>query len=149
MIAVARLAVAFGLAGLLPFLFGAFSLLFWPQHSDALVGYFYLYSAGILAFMAGVYWPIALQLEDRCYPLSPLTTIVLSQLFFLTAGIGLILPVSVQLVLYPIAYLGLYVVDVRWMNLYWPRWYRRLRLILTVVALLTQLVVATLYLSAH
>ncbi|MDX1800197.1 MAG: DUF3429 domain-containing protein [Marinobacter sp.] len=149
MIAVARLAVAFGLAGLIPFLFGASSLLFWPQHSQTLVPYFYLYSAGILAFMAGVYWPIALQLEDRCYPLSPLTTIVLSQLFFLTAGIGLVLPVDVQLVLYPIAYLGLYIVDVRWMNLYWPGWYRRLRLILTAVALLTQLVVATLYLSAH
>lgn len=149
MIAVARLAVAFGLAGLIPFLFGAASLLLWPQHNDQLVHYFYLYSAGILAFMAGVYWPIALQLEDRCYPLSPLSTIFLSQLFFLTAGIGLVLPVSVQLILYPLAYLGLYAVDVRWMNLYWPGWYRKLRLVLTAVALVSQLLVAGLYLSSH
>lgn len=148
MIAVARLAVAFGLAGLVPFLLGALSLLLWPAHNDQLAHYFYLYSAGILAFMAGVYWPIALQLEARCYPLSPLTTIVLSQLFFLTAGIGLVLPVTAQLVLYPLAYLGLYVVDVRWMNLYWPGWYRKLRLVLTAVALLSQLVVAGLYLSS-
>ncbi len=148
MIAVARLAVAFGLAGLVPFLFGTVSLLLWPQQSDRLVHYFYLYSAGILAFMAGVYWPIALQLENRCYPLSPLSTIFLSQLFFLTAGIGLLLPTTVQLVIYPLAYVGLYVVDVRWMNLYWPAWYRKLRLVLTTVALISQLVVAGLFLSS-
>lgn len=149
MIAVARLAVAFGLAGLVPFLFGAASLFIWPQHSVQLVHYFYLYSAGILAFMAGVYWPIAMQLEARCYPLSPLSTIFLSQLFFLTAGIGLVASTSVQLVLYPIAFLGLYLVDVRWMNLYWPAWYRKLRLVLTVVALISQAVVAGWVWSAH
>ncbi len=142
MISVSRLAIAIGLAGLLPFLFGALALFVWPAQSLTLVHYFYLYSAGILAFMAGVYWPIALQLEDRCYPLSPISTLVISQCFFLTAGLGLLLPREAQMVVYPLAFLGLYLVDIRWMNLYWPPWYRNLRLTLTLVAVLCQLVVA-------
>lgn len=142
MIAVARLAIAIGLAGLVPFLFGAASVFIWPQHSPSLVQYFYLYSAGILAFMAGVYWPIALQLEDRCYPLSPISTMLISQGFFLTAGLGLLLPLVAKMLVYPLAFLALYLVDIRWMNLYWPRWYRNLRLALTLVAVVCQLVVA-------
>lgn len=149
MIAVARLAIAIGLAGLLPFIFGTVSLFCWPEYSLRWMGYFYIYSAGVLAFMAGVYWPIALQLENRCYPLSPLSTMVISQLFFLTAGLGLLLPVTAQIVLYPAAYLALCVVDVRWMNLYWPLWYQKLRLVLTAVAVLTQVVVAGWFLMTH
>ncbi|MEE3169404.1 MAG: DUF3429 domain-containing protein, partial [Pseudomonadota bacterium] len=61
MISVSRLAILVGIAGLVPFLAGIFGLFLVPQHSVALLGYFYLYSAGILAFMAGVYWPIAMQ----------------------------------------------------------------------------------------
>ncbi|WP_166253206.1 DUF3429 domain-containing protein [Marinobacter salicampi] len=143
MIAVARLAIAIGLAGLLPFLLGAAALFVWPESGLALVSYFYLYSAGILAFMAGVYWPIALQLENRCYPLSPLSTMLISQVFFLTAGITLLLPLAAQMIIYPVAFLGLYVVDTRWMTIYWPRWYRNLRLVLTSVAVVTQVSVAT------
>ncbi|WP_166268742.1 DUF3429 domain-containing protein [Marinobacter caseinilyticus] len=149
MIAVARLANAIGLLGLLPFILGALAVFIWPAHSLQITHYFYIYSAGILAFMAGVYWPIALQLENRCFPLSPLTTMVISQLFFLTAGIGLLLPMHLQIIIYPIAYLALYVVDVRWMKLYWPAWYRQLRLILTGVAILSQAVVAGWLLSVH
>ena len=142
MISVSRLAIAIGLAGLLPFIFGALAVFVWPQYGATLVSYFYLYSAGILAFMAGVYWPIALQLEDRCYPLSPISTLVISQCFFVAAGLGLLLPVTGQMLVYPLAFLGLYLVDIRWMNLYWPGWYRKLRLVLTLVAVVCQLVVA-------
>ncbi|MBS3805216.1 MAG: DUF3429 domain-containing protein [Oleiphilaceae bacterium] len=149
MIAVARLAIAIGLAGLLPFILGASALFIWPENSLAVVSYFFLYSAGILAFMAGVYWPIALQLEDRSYPMSPLSTMLISQTFFLIAGIGLLLPVAVQMIIYPLAFLALYFVDVRWMTLYWPDWYRKMRMMLTGVAVITQLVVATWLVSAH
>jgi hypothetical protein len=143
MIAVARLAIAIGLAGLVPFILAASSLFIWPEHGLMLVNYFFLYSAGILAFMAGVYWPIALQLENRAYPMSPLSTMLISQVFFLIAGIGLLLPVALQMVIYPLAFLGLYFVDVRWMTLYWPDWYRRMRMMLTGMAVVTQLIVAT------
>ena len=149
MIAVARVAIAIGLAGLLPFIFGASALFVWPEHSPATVGYYYLYSAGILAFMAGVYWPIALQLENRCYPLSPLYTMLISQLFFITAGVALLLPVTAQMVIYPLAYLGLYVVDAKWMRAYWPTWYLKLRLALTGVAMITQITVAAWLTMAH
>lgn len=149
MISVSRLAVLVGIAGLVPFLAGIFGLFLVPQHSVALLGYFYLYSAGILAFMAGVYWPIAMQLDNCSYPLSPLITMLLSQVFFVSAGIGLLLPVTGQIVLYTVAYLGLYLVDARWMRIYWPQWYLRLRLLLTSVVLVCQVIAAAWFLLLH
>lgn len=149
MISVSRLAVLVGIAGLVPFLAGIFGLFLVPQHSVALLGYFYLYSAGILAFMAGVYWPIAMQLDNCSYPLSPLITMLLSQVFFVSAGIGLLLPVTGQIVLYTVAYLGLYLVDARWMRIYWPQWYLRLRLLLTSVVLVCQVIAAASFLLLH
>lgn len=138
MIAVARLAILVGVAGLVPFLAGTI-LLFTGHYENATVlYYFYLYSAGILAFMAGIYWPLAMQLDDRCYPVSPLITMLLSQLFFLSAGLGLLLPVAGQVVVYTLAYLGLYIVDAKWMVAYWPQWYLRLRLGLTSAVLVCQ-----------
>ena len=92
--------------------------------------------------MAGVYWPIALQLEDRCFPLSPVVTLIISQLFFVTAGLSLLLPLAGQMVVYPLAYIALYIVDARWMRIYWPDWYRKLRLVLTVVACVCLVTVA-------
>ncbi|WP_111497145.1 MULTISPECIES: DUF3429 domain-containing protein [Marinobacter] len=142
MISVARLATAIGLAGLAPFLIGVLAIIFWPGAEALCIKLFYIYSAGILAFMAGVYWPIALQLEQRCFPLSPISTLVVSQVFFLTAGLALLLPLSAQTLVYPLAYLALYVVDVKWMRLYWPGWYRRLRAVLTLVACACQAVAA-------
>lgn len=148
MIAVARLATAIGLAGLIPFIFGVLAIMLWPDAEAMCVKLFYIYSAGVLAFMAGVYWPIALQLEQRCFPLSPIWTLVISQVFFLTAGLALLLPLMAQTVVYPLAYIALYVVDVRWMKLYWPGWYRRLRMVLTLVACACQ-VVAAFWLLSH
>ncbi|NMT62908.1 DUF3429 domain-containing protein [Marinobacter orientalis] len=149
MIAVARLAIVVGIAGLLPFLAAILGLFMMPAKSLTIISYFYLYSAGILAFMAGIYWPLAMQLENRCYPISPLVTMLLSQVFFITAGIGLLLPVAAQIVLYTAAYLGLYVVDARWMKVYWPDWYLKLRLVLTAVVLLCQIAAGTWFLMVH
>jgi len=137
-IAVARLAIVVGIAGLLPFLAAIVGLFTVPEQSVVIVSYFYLYSAGILAFMAGIYWPLAMQLENRCYPISPLVTMLLSQVFFITAGIGLLLPIAAQIVVYTLAYVALYVVDARWMRGYWPDWYLKLRLALTAVVLACQ-----------
>lgn len=149
MIAVARLAMAVGILGLLPFIAAVLLLFLVPAHSVAIIGWFYLYSAGILAFMGGVYWPIALQLENRCYPLSPQVTMLLSQVFFLAAGLGLLLTTAWQIVLYSTAYLALYLVDARWMNAYWPAWYLRLRLVLTAVVVTCQIAVGAWVFTAH
>lgn len=149
MISVARLAVLVGIAGLIPFIAGTAGLFLMPGNSVAIVAYFYLYSAGILAFMAGIYWPIAMQLENRCYPLSPLVTMLLSQAFFVTAGIGLLLPTAAQVVVYTLAYAALYLVDARWMKVYWPSWYRRMRLMLTTVVLVCQVTVGAWFFLLH
>jgi hypothetical protein len=148
-IAVARLAIVVGIAGLLPFLAAVLGLFMVPAKSVVIISYFYLYSAGILAFMAGIYWPLAMQLENRCYPISPLVTMLLSQVFFISAGIGLLLPVAAQIVLYTIAYMALYVVDARWMRGYWPDWYLKLRLVLTASVLLCQVAAGTWFFMAH
>ncbi|TGN39371.1 DUF3429 domain-containing protein [Marinobacter confluentis] len=145
MIAVARLAILVGVAGLIPFIAAIISLLAMKQDSALIFQYFYIYSAGILAFMAGIYWPLAMQLDNRCYPLSPLVTMLLSQLFFVSAGLGLLLPAAGQAVLFTLAYLGLYIVDARWMRVYWPDWYLRLRLGLTSVVVLCQLAACAIF----
>lgn len=147
MIAVARLAILVGIAGLIPFITAIVLLLATQHETELVLHYFYLYSAGILAFMAGIYWPLAMQLDDRCYPLSPLVTMLLSQVFFLSAGIGLLLPVAFQVVLYTLAYLGLYIVDAKWMRVYWPGWYLRLRLALTAIVLICQVIAAIIVFS--
>lgn len=41
---------------------------------------------------------------------------LLSQVFFITAGIGLLLPIAGQILVYTLAYVALYVVDARWMR---------------------------------
>lgn len=149
MIAVARLAIVVGIVGVLPFLAATLGLFALPEQSADISGYFYLYSAGILAFMAGIYWPLAMQIENRSYPISPLITMLLSQVFFITAGIGLLLPVPAQIVVYTLAYVALYVVDARWMRNYWPDWYLSLRLILTAVVLSCQVTVGVWFLVAQ
>jgi uncharacterized protein DUF3429 len=146
-IAVARLAILVGILGLIPFITAIVLLFTMPQNTLDLLHYFYIYSAGILAFMAGIYWPLAMQLDNRCYPLSPLMTMLLSQLFFLSAGIGLLLSPAGQVLLYTLAYLGLYVVDARWMRAYWPEWYLRLRLGLTSVVVVCQIVAGLVFFS--
>lgn len=141
MIAVQRLAMLVGLAGLIPFLIGAFGLFLMPAHDAWLIKWFYIYSAGILAFMSGVYWPVAMQLENRCYPLSPVVTLVISQVVFLAGGLTLLLPMGWRAVIYPLLYLAVCLIDVRWLYNYWPRWYRNLRTGLTAVVVASQLMV--------
>ena len=145
MIAVARLAIFVGIAGLIPFIAAIICLLVMQHNSELILHYFYVYSAGILAFMAGIYWPLAMQLDNRCYPLSPLMTMLLSQLFFVSAGIGLLLPAAGQAILYTLAYLGLYVVDARWMRAYWPEWYLKLRLGLTAAVVVCQIIAGLIF----
>jgi len=148
-IVVARLAVLVGIAGLIPFIAGMMGLFLMPSNSIVILSWFYLYSAGILAFMGGIYWTIALQLENRSYPQSPLVSMLLSQMFFLAAGLGLLLHTPHKILLYTIAFLALYVVDARWMRPYWPAWYLKLRLILTLVVLSCQITVGVWFYLLH
>jgi|TARA_Y100000589_G_scaffold248129_1_gene236127 hypothetical protein len=137
-ISVARLVALVGLAGLVPFLAGTTLLLLAPDPGPAIRAGFYLYSAGILAFMAGAYWPLAMQLEERSYPLSPMVMLLLSQAFFLLAGLGLLLDGPARALLYGLGFLALYLVDARGLRDYWPAWYLRLRLGLTLAVVICQ-----------
>ena len=71
MIAVARLAIVVGIGGLLPFLAAIFGLFALPEQSLAISRYFYLYSAGILGFMAAStgHWPCSLRIAATRFPL--------------------------------------------------------------------------------
>ena len=149
MISVERLAILVGVAGLIPLLAGVIGLLLMPEHAGWLISWFHIYSAGILAFMAGVYWPVAMQLENRCYPLSPVVTLVISQVIFLVGGLALLLPLEWRAPVYPVAYIALCLIDVRWLYNYWPLWYRRLRVWLTAVVVLCQMAVAGWLLLQH
>ena len=149
MIAVARVAILVGLAGLIPFIGGALGLFLLPERSVAILAWFYLYSAGILAFMAGIYWPIAMQLEEnRSYP-NPSGHHLLSQAFFVAAGVGLLLETPGKIVLYTLAFALLYLVDVRWMRQFWPDWYLKLRLGLTVVVVSCQVLAGAWFHLVH
>lgn len=143
MLAVQRLAVAVSLAGLIPFLFAPPALMLWPR-AGLIVPLFYLYAAGILAFMAGIYWTISMQVENRSYPISPLMSLLLSQGFFLVAGLGLLAPQPLRAGVFPLAYIALYIIDHRLLGSYWPHWYLRLRGGLTLVVVLCLLAVGLL-----
>ncbi len=141
MLAIQRLAITFGLLGLIPFVGSMLGVLFMPEFELAASRLFYLYSAGILAFMAGVYWPVSMQIERRSYPISPVHALLISQFFFVSAGLTLISPWHFQVLIYPILYILLYLIDVLAMRGYWPGWYLKLRLVLTSVVVLCQLLV--------
>ena len=149
MISVERLAILVGVAGLIPFLAGVIGLLLMQEHAGGLISWVHIYSAGILAFMAGVYWPVAMQLENRCYPLSPVVTLVISQVIFLVGGLALLLPLEWRAPVYPVAYIALCLIDVRWLYNYWPLWYRRLRVWLSAVVVLCQMAVTGWLLLQH
>jgi len=133
MLSVQRLAITCGVAGLAPFIAALLGVWFWEGGAELSAKLFYLYSAGILAFMAGVYWPIGMQIEERCYPISPINALLLSQFFFISAGLTVLLPHPYGAIIFPLLFILLYLTDRRVMIGYWPDWYLRLRLVLTVV----------------
>lgn len=136
-----RLAIFFGCLGLVPFVAGAVGLWVWPSRAPLIVELYFLFSAGVLAFMGGVYWPVSMQLNHCTYPVSPMTSILLSQSFFVLAGVGLLVPLSYRPVLYIVVYLLLYAADLGLLRSFWPSWYMGLRLLLTIAVVGTQAVV--------
>lgn len=136
-----RLAIFFGCLGLVPFFAGAVGVWWWPQQMAAITNVYFLFSAGVLAFMAGVYWPVFMQLDHCTYPVSPMTAILLSQVFFLLAGVALLIPVVYRPWLFILLYCLLYGTDRTLLRGFWPDWYLKLRLMLTLAVVTTQLAV--------
>lgn len=128
-----------GLAGLIPFLWGAATVLFAPVWNlgssilgPSMIGPFVMISYGtvILAFMSGVLWGFATRAEGPRaalgYSLSVLPT--LWAFFFVGGGT---IPTTSTLVIGFIGLLGLDALFWRWGLT--PDWWMSLRLLLTVV----------------
>lgn len=143
MLSIRPLAITFGLAGLIPFLVTLAVMVLSVTHSAFGTQLFYLYSAGILAFLSGVYWPVSMQIGERSYPLSPIHAMALSQVFFVSAGLTLLLDWKLQALIFPVLYILLCLTDWFTMPGYWPRWYLNLRLALTTGVVACQVAAAT------
>ena len=143
MVAIRPLAMLFGVAGLIPFMATLSVMIVSTDHGAAGTQLFYLYSAGILAFLSGVYWPVSMQIGEHNYPLSPIHAMLLSQAFFVSAGITLLLDWSLQALVFPVLYILLCLTDWIAMAGYWPRWYLHLRLLLTTGVVVCQVAAAT------
>lgn len=142
MLAVRPLAITFGVAGLIPFITALSVMILSESMAPAATRIFYLYSAGIIAFLSGVYWPVSMQIEQRSYPLSPLMAMILSQAYFVGAGLALFMPLSLQAPVFTTLFILLCLTDWLAMGAYWPRWYLSLRLALTTVVVACQVTAA-------
>ncbi|MEY1557555.1 DUF3429 domain-containing protein [Yoonia sp. R2331] len=131
-----------GLAGLLPFLWGALTLLIpdlgtWAQMNlgGRFVGPFVQLSYGtiILAFMSGVLWGFATKSDGWIgYALSVIPAL---WAFFMVGG-G---PTSAAINL-AVGFLGLLLLDLQfWQKGLTPRWWMALRVLLTTIVVLTLL----------
>lgn len=138
-----RSALFLGLAGLIPFVWGALTLL-----SDGLSGFGLstfgarfigpyvqiFYGTIILAFMSGVLWGFATRAEGRMATVGYALSVIPALWAFFFVGGG---PVSAQVYLI-FGYLGLLALD--WM--YWrlglaPAWWMQLRIPLTTVVVIS------------
>ena len=136
-----RTPLLLGLAGLLPFLWGAVTVLA-PNVGDPIalrigpdfVGLPVLagYGKVILAFMSGVIWGFAAHADDQRAPLAYVLSVVPALwAFFLVPGAAPSAPVFLIA-----GFIGLLGIDwLFWNHELAPRWWMRLRLLLTAVVI--------------
>lgn len=137
--AIPRMPLLLGLAGLIPFLWGALTAVvpsaqafgidvFGPRFVGPFVSLFY--GAIILSFMSGVLWGFAARLEDRQAATGFFLSVLPAIWAFLTTGSG----ASSSAVTLMIGFLGVLVLD--WY--FWrmgaaPDWWMQLRMLLTAI----------------
>lgn len=137
-----HLAWLLGLAGLIPFLTGALGIWFTPVGWRPFVLAALLdYAAVILAFMGAIHWGLAMRAEEDS--LNAQMQLGLSVIPPLVgwAAVSFGLPVGLSIPLFILAFIGLYLADVRAVRLgLAPIWYKPLRKPLTMVVSLSLLV---------
>jgi len=139
MIGIPRTALLLGLAGLLPFVWGATTVL-WPQLGEPValrIGIDFIgvpvlagYGKVILAFMSGVIWGFAARADDARATL-PYVLSVIPALwaFFLVTGAA-----PAAMVFLIAGFVGLLGIDwLFWSHGLAPRWWMRLRILLTAI----------------
>lgn len=129
----------YGYSGLIPFV----GLSLWIATGIAQVELsrllFDVYSAVILAFMAGIYWPLSLREE---VPSCPSRLMSASIFLALLAWLALILPEIARALLLANGYALLYAIDRFVLSDIWSSSYLRMRAHLTAVVIASQLIVA-------
>lgn len=136
-----QLAWLLGLAGLIPFISGALGIwitpLGWrPFVLEALLDY----AAVILAFMGAIHWGLAMRAEqdDLRAQLQLGLSVIPPLVGWATISFGL--PVALAIPLFVLAFVGLYLADLRAVRLgLAPIWYRPLRKLLTLLVSLSLL----------
>lgn len=123
-----RIARWLGLGGLLPFLAGV-ALLIAGRTGDG--AYFALaaYAAVILSFVGAVHWGAAIWLQSP----KPAREFIASVLPALVAWVALLLPLRPGLALLAAAFAGWYAWERYAIWSWYPRWYARLRTLLTTI----------------
>lgn len=137
-----QLAWLLGFAGLIPFITGALGIWLTPVGWRPLVLAALLdYAAVILAFMGAIHWGLAMRAEEDS--LSAQMQLGLSVIPPLVgwAAVSFGLPVALAIPLFILAFVGLYLADLRAVRLgLAPIWYRALRKPLTILVSLSLLV---------
>ena len=135
-------ALILGLSGLIPFFWGTVTSLDFVLESLKLTGLSeqyigprisLIYGTIILAFMSGVLWGFAANIEDKRRPVG-LTLSVLPALWAFFTFSGTLINPFISLI---IGFLGVFAVDVRFY--YWqltPEWWLSLRSILTLFVII-------------
>lgn len=146
MTGIPRAALLLGLAGLVPFVWGALTLV-WDgaasfglaQLGPRFIGPYVqiFYGTVILSFMSGALWGFATRAEARLAPLAYTLSVIPALWAFFFVGGG---PVSAQIYLIA-GFVGLLGIDwLFWSNGLAPRWWMGLRARLTAIVVLCLLV---------
>jgi hypothetical protein len=133
--AIPRIALWLGYAGLVPFVASALALWAAPERLHGFVLYSLLtYSAVILSFMGAIHWGLAMREQGVSSPLQLGLSVVPS----LVGWVALALAPMTSFAVLIIAFVALYTADMCAAHLgLAPSWYPRLRLPLTVIAVLS------------
>ena len=135
-------ALILGLAGLLPFFWGAVTSLDFVVENLKLTGFSeeyigsrinLIYGTIILAFMSGVLWGFAANVGDKRQPIGFILSVLPALWAFFTFSGILINPLAGLI----IGFLGVFAIDVRFH--YWqltPEWWLSLRCILTLLVII-------------
>ena len=134
-----RLARWYGYFGLIPFVLLTLVVVSGFSFADSARVIFDQYSAVILAFMAGIYWPIALREEG---PVNPKRLMVASIGLALWSWVILVFPETFRALAFALGFLFLFGID-RWvLDVIWSNIYLAMRFHLTMVVITCQLLVA-------
>lgn len=131
----------FGYSGLIPFILLTLLIVSGFSFADLARTLFDGYSAVILSFMAGIYWPVAIKEEG---PANPRRLMSASICLALWSWLALLLPETAKALAFAVGFIFLYGIDRYVLGDIWTNMYLQMRSHLTIVVVGCQLSVAIL-----